>query len=175
MVKTHKRLKKRFLIGRNRTKRANFRGSPLSQATHNIKTEKQTINWTYPVSVRCSEAGGWINWHKISWIIFFFWFYVVRSLKKRTSRKFAHFVLFRPIKKRSFYLLCVLDLFFSLNVGCQHCFRFFLSRSFPHNWRSPYWRFPSDHLAVWKFPSQLTFTLLTFTSWLLGCLDVALM
>ena len=29
--KTHKRLKERFLIGRNRTKHANFRGSPLFQ------------------------------------------------------------------------------------------------------------------------------------------------
>ena len=39
--KTHKRLKERFLIGRNRTKRANFRGSPLFQATYNIKKKKQ--------------------------------------------------------------------------------------------------------------------------------------
>ena len=41
--KTHKGLKERFLIGRNRTKRGHFRGSPLFQATYNIKTEKQTI------------------------------------------------------------------------------------------------------------------------------------
>ena len=45
--KTHKRLKQRFLIGRNRTERAHFRGSPLFQATYTIKTEKQTINSTY--------------------------------------------------------------------------------------------------------------------------------
>ena len=32
--KTHKRLKERFLIRRNRTKRANFRGNPLFQATY---------------------------------------------------------------------------------------------------------------------------------------------
>ena len=32
--------------------------------------------------------------------------------EKRSSRKFARFVLFRPIKKRSFNLLFVLDLFF---------------------------------------------------------------
>ena len=38
--KTHKKLKERFLIGRNRTKRANFRGNPLFQATYDIKTEK---------------------------------------------------------------------------------------------------------------------------------------
>ena len=31
----HKRLKERFLIRRNRTKRANFRGNPLFQATYN--------------------------------------------------------------------------------------------------------------------------------------------
>ena len=41
--KTHKRLKEHFLIGRNKTKSANFRGSPLFQATYNIKTEKQLI------------------------------------------------------------------------------------------------------------------------------------
>ena len=41
--KTHKRLKELFLIGRNRIKRANFRGIPIFQATYNIKTEKQTI------------------------------------------------------------------------------------------------------------------------------------
>ena len=37
--KTHKRLKERFLIRRNRTKRSNFRGSPLFQATDNNTTE----------------------------------------------------------------------------------------------------------------------------------------
>ena len=58
--RTHKRLKERFLIGWNRTKRANFWGSPLFQATYNITTERKTttINSTYLVSVRCSEAGG---------------------------------------------------------------------------------------------------------------------
>ena len=53
--KTHKRLKERFLIRRNRTKRANFRGCPLCQATYNIKTEKQTINSTHLVSVGCGR------------------------------------------------------------------------------------------------------------------------
>ena len=56
--KTHKRLKERILIGRNRTKRANFRGSPLFQATY--KTNKQNrkkkkINSTYLVSVGCGR------------------------------------------------------------------------------------------------------------------------
>ena len=35
--KTHKRLKERFLIRRIKTKRANFRGNPLFQATYNTK------------------------------------------------------------------------------------------------------------------------------------------
>ena len=53
--KTHKRLKERFLIGRHRTKRAIFRGSPLFQTTYNQETEKQTINSIYPVSVGCGR------------------------------------------------------------------------------------------------------------------------
>ena len=54
--KTNKRLKEHFLIGRNRTKRAHFPGSPLFQATYNIKTEeKKTINSTYLVSVGCGR------------------------------------------------------------------------------------------------------------------------
>ena len=51
--KTLKILKERFFIGRNRTKRAHFRGSPLFQATYNRKTEKQTINTT------CLESVGY--------------------------------------------------------------------------------------------------------------------
>ena len=42
-------------------------------------------------------------------VVCFSLFYVVRSLKKRLSRKCARFVLFRPDKKRSFNLLYVLD------------------------------------------------------------------
>ena len=51
------------------------------------------------------------NWHKISWInCLFFYFSVVRTLKKRgLPRKFARFALFRQIKKSSFNLMCVLD------------------------------------------------------------------
>ena len=45
-------------------------------------------------------------------------------VKKRTW-KFARLVLFRPFKKRSFNLLCVLDLFFFQNTGSQLCFRLF--------------------------------------------------
>ena len=53
--KTNKRLKERFLIGQNGTKRANFRGSALFQATYDVKTEKQTIDSTYLVSVGCGR------------------------------------------------------------------------------------------------------------------------
>ena len=53
--KAHKRLKELFLIGRNRTKCANFWGSPLFHASYNIKTEKQLIQL-----ILCQlEAGGW--------------------------------------------------------------------------------------------------------------------
>ena len=63
--KTHKSLRERFLIGRNKTKRALFRGSPLFKATYNIKIKnkkteekKKAIKSAYLMSVRCSEAGG---------------------------------------------------------------------------------------------------------------------
>ena len=45
-IQNTQEIKKRFLIGRNRTKRAHFRGSPLFQGTYNIRTEKQTIQLT---------------------------------------------------------------------------------------------------------------------------------
>ena len=62
--RTHKRLKERFLIGQNRTKHANFRGSALFHATYNIKTEKQTIQL---ISAACGrledgEKSNFINW-----------------------------------------------------------------------------------------------------------------
>ena len=43
--KTHKRLKERYLTGRNRTRHANFREGPIFQATCNVKTGIQTINF----------------------------------------------------------------------------------------------------------------------------------
>ena len=52
------------------------------------------------------------NWHKISWInCLFFFFMLYVAWKRGPPLKFARFVLFRPIIKRSFNLLCVLDLF----------------------------------------------------------------
>ena len=41
--KTHKRLKERFLIVRNRTKRAHFRGSPLFSSYVQHKNRKKKI------------------------------------------------------------------------------------------------------------------------------------
>ena len=53
--KTHKKLKERFLIRRNRTKHANFRCNHLFQVTYNT-TENSQMNLS--LSVRCQEAGG---------------------------------------------------------------------------------------------------------------------
>ena len=115
--KTHKRLKERFLLRRNRTKRANFRGSPLFQASYNNKnkqTEKQTINSTYLNTASCPFPSAslphptdtsYIVCFSVCLLLFFvvvvvlifvvvvFFVFVfvfvffVRSLKKRTSLK----------------------------------------------------------------------------------------
>ena len=53
--KTHKRLKERFLIRRNRTKSANFKGKPLFQATYNNTTENTETN----LSCVRLMLGGW--------------------------------------------------------------------------------------------------------------------
>ena len=61
MLQTRTKLKERFLIRRNGTKRANFRQRPLFQATYKKKKkekERQTTNLTYLVSVEMGEAGG---------------------------------------------------------------------------------------------------------------------
>ena len=109
--KTHKRLKECFLIRRNRTKRANFRCNHLFRATYNT-TENSLINLS--LSVGCQEAGGRKRARDC-----------LDEKRRWIHRKFARFVLFHPIKKRSFNLLCVLYLFFH-NGGSQLCFRFFL-------------------------------------------------
>ena len=44
LSKTHKRLEERFLIGRNRTKRTNFRGSFPFNTTYNIKNNNRKTN-----------------------------------------------------------------------------------------------------------------------------------
>ena len=49
--KAHKRLKERFLIRQNRTKRANFRGSLLFQVR--TTTQQKTVKPIYLVSVSC--------------------------------------------------------------------------------------------------------------------------
>ena len=49
------------------------------------------------------------SWHKIGQSIVCFSVFMLYVAWKGLPRKFARFVLFRPIKKRSFNLLCVLD------------------------------------------------------------------
>ena len=54
------------------------------------------------------------NWHEVRWINWVFFssvFLLYVACKTRLPRKCARFVLFRPIKKCPFNLLCVLDLF----------------------------------------------------------------
>ena len=106
MIHTHKRLKERFLIRQNRTKRANFRGSPLFQATYNIKTEKKT---QLIQLILCHlGVGGWRN----DW-------------KKKDFLENEHILSCFVRIKSSFNLLWVLDFFFFFqNAGCQLCFRF---------------------------------------------------
>ena len=45
-----------LLIGQNRTKRVNFRGSPLFQATYNIKTENKQL---FQLILCQLDVGGW--------------------------------------------------------------------------------------------------------------------
>ena len=54
----HKRLKKCFLMDETGQNVQSFKEVLFSPAMYNTKTEKQSINSTYLVSVRCSEAGG---------------------------------------------------------------------------------------------------------------------
>ena len=106
--KTHKRLKERFLTGRNRSKRANVRGSPLFQATFNTKTEKQTINSTY----LASEGKG----------MFVFLFLCCAWLEKEDFLENLH-VLSCFVQLKSVLLIsCVFWIFF-LNAGSQLCLR----------------------------------------------------
>ena len=130
-----------FLIGQNRTKRAHFRGSPLFQTTYNIKTEKQTTNSLG----LCQVLGSWwkekgmrlTKWltgqfralfllpashiqltRDKSWInCLFFCFYVVRSLKKRTSLKICTFCQIKKCSLQS--LVC----FGSSTINCEKFWR----------------------------------------------------
>ena len=44
------------------------------------------------------------------------YYYKHVALKRGLPRKFARFVLFRPIEKRSFNLLCVLDILLQISL-----------------------------------------------------------
>ena len=143
-IQNTQEIKKRFLIGRNRTKRAHFRGSPLFQGTYNIKTEKHLIQL-----ILCQlGVGGWqvkrawdwvsfvpfsfhqpptSNWHKRSWInCLFFCFLVVRTLKKRTSSKICTFCLVLSNQKVFLSsLVCFGSFFKTLAVNSDSDFFFF--------------------------------------------------
>ena len=82
-----------------------------------------------PIELKASPSASLRTsiWHKVTWIngCFFpsiFMLYV--AWKRGPPRKCARFVLFRPIKKRSFNLLCVLEQKFYVNqVGAPVHFR----------------------------------------------------
>ena len=56
-TQTHKRLKERFLVGRNRTKRAHFRGTPFFKLrTAQNQKNQQQLNQL----ILCQlDVGGW--------------------------------------------------------------------------------------------------------------------
>ena len=69
MIQNTQEIKRMLFSWQNRTKRVHFWGSPLSQATHNIKTEK---NKQLIQPILCQlDVGGWrkenglICWHKL--------------------------------------------------------------------------------------------------------------
>ena len=108
---------------------------------------RKTNNSTYLVSVKCSEAGGRKRARSPALFLLpashiqltqdrlncFSIFMLYIAWKRGLPQKFASFVLFHPIKKRSFNLLCVLELsserrwstlfhfFFSLSLLGQRC------------------------------------------------------
>ena len=89
-----------FFNWRNGTKRANFRGSPLFQATHNIKTEKQTFQ-----IILCQLYVG--SWRKTQVELFVFLLYL--AWKRGLPRKFD-----------------VLSCFVQISAGSQLPFQVFL-------------------------------------------------
>ena len=121
------------MIGLNKTKCANFRASFSSYLQHKNR-KKNPIHPTYLVSVtggRLAEGKRSRDWLKIiqsvscpfpsvslppqtytrqvELIVCFSVFLFYIALKRGLPREFARFVLFSPIKKHSFNLLCVLD------------------------------------------------------------------
>ena len=114
---THKRFKRTLLIGKNKTKCVNFWGSPFFfsffKAIYNMNITNQSVYLPFAslmldvslMSVLCPSPSASIpasSWQKISKLIFCLFLCCMCSSKKRTSWKFAHFVSFCPIKKRSF-------------------------------------------------------------------------
>ena len=90
-----------------------------------LRTEKQQQQKQLIQLILCHlDVGGWREERTQDLFLFSFLYIALRGL----SRKFARFVLFRPIKKCSFNFFCVLDpfFFFFLKAGSQLCFRFYI-------------------------------------------------
>ena len=91
------------------------------------------VGWCRPSAtkrfLRASKA--W-NWHKIRWIVCFSVFMLYVAWKRPLPQIFSRFVLFHPIKKCSFNLLCVLDLFSECWQSTWFQIFFFHSQIFEH-------------------------------------------
>ena len=98
---THKRLKERVSIGRSRAKSAHFRGSPLFQATHNIK-QQQTNKQLIQLILCQLDVGGWRKEKATR---------LTEAIKKRAS-------IFKKKKFRTLAVNYVSDFLFSFNVSC---------------------------------------------------------
>ena len=102
-TKTHKRLKERFLIRRNRAKLAKFRGIPLFQATYK-KKERQKNKQLIQFILCQLDVGGWrkekestlaVNMNAGSQLCFRFFFPgQTGQLFHETIRLFSYFLTF---------------------------------------------------------------------------------
>ena len=101
--KTHNRLNEHLWIGRNRTKCANFGGSPLFWVIYNRKPEKQTTNSIYFVSVGCGRLAEfyciheWCSLKSTLFQIFFFFFSVWKAFCSFCVFFLAHLLSFYSI------------------------------------------------------------------------------
>ena len=142
--KTQKRLKERFLIGRNGTKRAKFGESPLFQATHNIKTEKQTIISTFSC---VGQVLGGLRKEKgtrltKSFLLMscVFWIFFFRTLAVNYVSDFFGIYCEKKEKEWSHFVLTHLHLVhFFVNI-----FFFLLQRNSSKAWRITSSQFPQE-------------------------------
>ena len=98
--KTHKRVKERFLIGRQ-TPTSKWHKRSWIVCFYEFMLY---LAWKGPFSFRQPPI---FNWHKISWIFSSSVFLMYVAWKRGLPRKCARFVLFRPIKKSVLLTSCV--------------------------------------------------------------------